>query len=163
MSNKLSDAEARGIAQPIVAEILAQSEWGGLTSAVMRGVRAGYAAANLAEARREAREEVLMEVAAFTHDDPNAITYQSLGQYRTALQRHVNDLLRKYAPAPEAVTLSDGSVVTDDPRNGENRIKWERDGATAWYAPEEVEVASRALPDTDRQAFLALAQRVEGQ
>lgn len=73
--------------------------------------RCDAAESALAEAKRSAREEALMEVAAFTHDDPGAITYQSLGQYRAALQRHVNDLLRPPTPEPPRVVLSDGSVV----------------------------------------------------
>ena len=74
------------------------------------------------EAARKAWDEAVMAVAEFTHDDPRAITYQSLGQYRSDLYRHIetvikHDLARYLAraypePTPPRVTLSDGSVVT---------------------------------------------------
>ncbi len=67
-------------------------------------VRAGYAAANLAEARREGAREALTRCAAMIRDYPSRLAYAgNVEEFRD----------REYpAPAPEAVTLSDGSVVT---------------------------------------------------
>ena len=73
-------------------------------------------------------------------------------------------LARAYpAPVPPSVTLSDGSVVSDDPRNGAGRIKWTRLDKSAWFMPGEVEAATRILPDADRWAFRDFAARLDAE
>jgi len=118
--HELSEEQARGIA---VNELRRECpEFGGdvprgwTVKAVQAGYRAGYAAANLAEAERKGAREVAEWVLEYWTLNLT-IHGSGCGADRNADGGQVGVFTRKLrsylaAPAPEGVTLSDGSVVT---------------------------------------------------